>query len=134
MRGVLTKDESASSYHGLDVIIMTPPIQGGGQGPSFLKLKASKMIDVCISWWTIQAWLGFRQASKQKREVLRTNHRPLFRSDFTPALNKAIPDDHLLQTITASLATAVTEEGLIENEVDADLNSLIWIGNMTARI
>lgn len=49
MRGVLTKDESASSYYGLDVIIMTTLIQGGGQGSSFLKLKASKAIDVCIS-------------------------------------------------------------------------------------
>lgn len=43
-------------------------------------------------------------------------------------------DDHLLQTITASLATAVTEERLIENTGHADLNSLIWTGNMTARI
>lgn len=73
----------------------------------------------------IHAWLGFRQASTQKREVLRTKHRPLFRSDFTPALNKEMPDDYLLQTTTASLATAVTEEELIENTEHADLNSFI---------
>lgn len=30
MRGVLTKDESASSYYGLDVTMMTPLIQGDG--------------------------------------------------------------------------------------------------------
>jgi hypothetical protein len=131
MQGVLTKDEIASSYYGLNV--MTPLIQGGGQGLSFLKLKASKAISRSPDR-QIQAWLGFRQAFKQKREVLRTNHRPLFRSDFTAALNNAIPDGYLLQVITASLATAVTEEGLIENTEDPDLNSLIWTGNMTARI
>ncbi|KAI7773546.1 uncharacterized protein LA080_010410 [Diaporthe eres] len=37
-------------------------------------------------------------------------------------------------TITALLATAVTEEVLIENTGHADLNSLIWTENLTARI
>lgn len=131
MQGVLTKDEIASSYCGLNV--MTPFIQGSGKGLRFLKLKAFKAISGSPDR-QIQAWLGFRQAFKQKREVLRTNHRPLFQSDFTAALNNAIPDAYLLQAITASLATVVTEEGLIENTRDPNLNSLIWTGNLTARI
>lgn len=49
-------------------------------------------------------------------------------------MNNAIPDDYLLQAITASLATAVIEEGFIENTEDPNLNSLTWTGNLTARI
>jgi hypothetical protein len=96
-------------------------------------LKASKAISTPPDR-QIQAWLGFRQAFKQKRGVLRTTQRPLFRSDFTAALNNAIPEAQLLQKITASLATAVFEERVMGNAKDPNLNSLIWTGNMTARI
>lgn len=130
-QGFLTGDKIASGHYGLNV--MTPLIQGGGQELSYFKLKASKAMSKSPDR-QIRAWPKFRQAFMQKREVLRTNHRPLFRPDFTAALNNAIPDDRLLQAITDSLATAVTEERLTGNKEDPSLKSFIWAGNMAARI
>ncbi|KAJ0104438.1 hypothetical protein J7T55_010904 [Diaporthe amygdali] len=96
MQRVLTKDEIASSYYGLNVT--TPLIQGrgqrGGQGLSFLKLKASKAISGSPDDKPKLGW-DFVKLSSKNRE-----------------------------TITASLATAVNKERFMENTEDPNLDSL----------